>query len=414
MKLFKCLGLAFLLLGAVEPNAQTVSASGLSLNATRQEQDFRAIMRSRDAQISTLNEMRRIVLYAENLEIRVLRHIEEEKSNNFSDQIRRELDRLLSFERRFFSSPQSTGPQDSERRLELLLAFDRDFPLGSRPALSRYFGVPGNVGTPFFGSPPLVSGSPALGLNAFNPGVASIIIELQTTLTDLRQNLSPRHNEWPVRFERQLRSINFSSIEISTPRLDELPHQFHLLTSAGSFENMSDLHVTEAIQKYRTALNDTIPALERRIDQINNFRLQVSQELQKLKEDANRSFSDYQRDLEFIENSISQQARSIFGSNVGSDIFVILLYVFGGVFALIMVAPKIYGSTVADNLLKAEFLLQFSTVFVLTSAIVILGIGQFIEKDQLPVLLAGISGYVLGQLGRVGGAPTTARAPSPP
>ena len=65
-----------------------------------------------------------------------------------------------------------------------------------------------------------------------------------------------------------------------------------------------------------------------------------------------------------------------------------------------MVVPRMYPETVASNILKAEFLLQFSTVFVLIAAIIILGIGKLIQQDQVPVLLAGISGYVLGQLGK--------------
>ena len=65
-----------------------------------------------------------------------------------------------------------------------------------------------------------------------------------------------------------------------------------------------------------------------------------------------------------------------------------------------MAIPRVYNVTIAQNILKAEFLLQFSTVFVLVAAIIILGIGELIDKQQLPVLLAGISGYVLGQLGK--------------
>ena len=64
-----------------------------------------------------------------------------------------------------------------------------------------------------------------------------------------------------------------------------------------------------------------------------------------------------------------------------------LLYVFVGAFLLIMLLPRLYSPEVANNILKAEFLLQFSTVFVLVAAIIILGIGDLIDKQQLPVLL---------------------------
>jgi hypothetical protein len=117
-----------------------------------------------------------------------------------------------------------------------------------------------------------------------------------------------------------------------------------------------------------------------------------------------------------VERNIARSAKDIFGANINSDIFRWLLVVFAGIFVLIMVSPMLYSRTsIAENLLKAEFLLQFSTVFILTAAIIILGIGGFIKDDQLPVLLAGISGYVLGQLGKPGAdivrnAPDLARA----
>jgi hypothetical protein len=102
-----------------------------------------------------------------------------------------------------------------------------------------------------------------------------------------------------------------------------------------------------------------------------------------------------------LEKSISQSAKSLYGNKVGADSFNYLLIVFAAVFLVIMVAPRFYPEAVATNVLRAEFLLQFSTVFVLVAAIIILAIGELIAKDQLPVLLAGISGYVLGQLGKV-------------
>ena len=110
-----------------------------------------------------------------------------------------------------------------------------------------------------------------------------------------------------------------------------------------------------------------------------------------------------------LENSITNSVRTLYGDKVGSASFIYLLVVFVMVFGVIMIAPKIYGNSIAPNILKAEFLLQFSTVFVLVAAIIILGIGGLIDKQQLPVLLAGISGYVLGQLGKVGADQTAVR-----
>jgi len=58
-------------------------------------------------------------------------------------------------------------------------------------------------------------------------------------------------------------------------------------------------------------------------------------------------------------------------------------------------------NTITSNNLKEEFLLQFSTVFLLIAGTIILGIGVLVNKQQLPVLVAGISGYVLGKLGKI-------------
>ena len=116
--------------------------------------------------------------------------------------------------------------------------------------------------------------------------------------------------------------------------------------------------------------------------------------MQKKLTELNAQFGEF-------EKGISLQVRSLYSDKVGGSSFLYLLGVFAGVFAIIMISPKLYSETVAYNVLKAEFLLQFSTVFVLIAAIIILGIGELIDKQQVPVLLAGISGYVLGQLGKV-------------
>jgi len=117
--------------------------------------------------------------------------------------------------------------------------------------------------------------------------------------------------------------------------------------------------------------------------------------------------------LDAVEASIAASARALYGNKVGSDSFNYLLYVFAGVFLLILLLPRLYSERISANVLKAEFLLQFSTVFVLVAAIIILGIGDLIDKQQLPVLLAGISGYVLGQLGQVKTGDTTVAGSTP-
>ena len=141
----------------------------------------------------------------------------------------------------------------------------------------------------------------------------------------------------------------------------------------------------------------------------------LDQELQKKRTDLNTQIGG-------LEKNIILNAKSLYGKTVSENSFAYLLIVFAAVFFVIMIMPYFYPQPIAENVLKSEFLLQFSTVFVLVAAIIILAIGGFIARDQLPVLLAGISGYVLGQLGSNTGAaippgrltlgwPVVARAP---
>jgi hypothetical protein len=154
---------------------------------------------------------------------------------------------------------------------------------------------------------------------------------------------------------------------------------------------------------------------------VENLLTQISDLVNSIEDNLKRGEESESTLVKDLEKNIASSARSIYGNAVGSDSFNYLLLVFAAVFAIIMIFPYFYSNEVALNILKAEFLLQFSTVFVLIAAIIILGIGKLIAPDQLPVLLAGISGYVLGQLGRASGvspslAPTVppAAPPAPP
>ena len=105
------------------------------------------------------------------------------------------------------------------------------------------------------------------------------------------------------------------------------------------------------------------------------------------------------QEISDLEGDISSTAKSLYGHAVSEYSFYILLFLFVIVFIVIMITPKFYSSDVANNILRADFILQYSTVFVLIAAIIILSIGGFMTPDHAPTLLAGISGYVLGQLG---------------
>jgi hypothetical protein len=129
------------------------------------------------------------------------------------------------------------------------------------------------------------------------------------------------------------------------------------------------------------------------------FMKNVNTSVATLGQELQRKSADLDSELKGLDTKMTETAQKLYEGSVSEFAFYILLAVFGAVFLLIMIVPRFYPSPVAENFLKTEFILQFSTVFVLIAAIIVLSIGHFIASDQVPVLLAGISGYVLGQLG---------------
>jgi hypothetical protein len=70
------------------------------------------------------------------------------------------------------------------------------------------------------------------------------------------------------------------------------------------------------------------------------------------------------------------------------------------VIGMLLCIPIFYNSEVQNLVFRSSFFLQLFTVYVLSSSIVILALGSFLDGNSLATLLAGISGYVLGQLGK--------------
>jgi hypothetical protein len=82
--------------------------------------------------------------------------------------------------------------------------------------------------------------------------------------------------------------------------------------------------------------------------------------------------------------------------------FVGLTIAFVVVIGMLLCIPIFYSSEVQNLVFRSSFFLQLFTVYVLSSSIVILALGSFLDGNSLATLLAGISGYVLGQLGKDG------------
>jgi hypothetical protein len=179
-----------------------------------------------------------------------------------------------------------------------------------------------------------------------------------------------------------------------------LPLQFYRLAEASSFDALTPNQIQAGIGKYRAALQTALTDLGTQPASAESTREQLMAQADSLGRELVGRSTEANSELQNLEQSIAGQAKSLYSGKVGAESFNNLLLVFAGVFIVIMIMPRFYPEIVASNLLKSEFLLQFSTVFVLVAAIIILAIGDFIARDQLPVLLAGISGYVLGQLGK--------------
>jgi hypothetical protein len=64
----------------------------------------------------------------------------------------------------------------------------------------------------------------------------------------------------------------------------------------------------------------------------------------------------------------------------------------------LLLIPAVYkGTPAVDHIFQSGLLLELMTVFLLTSAILLLGASNKINAEVLGTLIGGISGYVLGK-----------------
>ena len=215
------------------------------------------------------------------------------------------------------------------------------------------------------------------------------------------------------RYQNVLQTLDSFNNSARAPLLEQLPNRFSDLAGASS-ETLTDSQITSALSKYRDALDRTRNSLPTSLQSdIDAFKSSVMASVDALGGDLQKKIDDRNNQMTELETTIPLNGKSLYGNKVGAESFNYLLLVFLLVFLVIMIMPKFYPAPIAQNVLKSDFLLQFSTVFVLVAAIIILSIGNFIERNQLPVLLAGISGYVLGQLGTASGRTVTPGTPPP-
>ena len=404
------MSLAFLFLVCPRSEAQVAPEADRGRQASasersRQENDFSNIIKRRDDQIAARAEVQRIINFANGAASRVNRFFDSLPSVDFASDLNRRIQVELSrLDRVEAALP---GPAQTRR------GGTRTAELGG-----------GQVPLPADPASPLRANSPEptfyeftrnaiAAFHDYNHGV--MMAELRTSLLELRQNLSQKHMYWASDFEgfmsgweQQLRKAAGAGAVDLLRRAPSLPIEGNGPRDQGA---ATDEQARSSTAKYRELLRAASDSLRDRPTHAEVRRAMLA-DINGFGEKIKAVGVAYDNDIQDVERSIVKSASDIFGSNVNSNVFLWLLAAFAGIFLLIMIGPRFYAqTTVAENLLKAEFLLQFSTVFILTAAIIILGIGQFIDRDQLPVLLAGISGYVLGQLGKPG-ADIVRHAPS--
>lgn len=230
--------------------------------------------------------------------------------------------------------------------------------------------------------------------------LVALSVNLQTLSTVLGDEALPGINQMRGLL-RKVEGLATPEMTDAKDALAQLPdYLYELVSGIPSFDSMSRQQANEAVDQYVARLDEVaskIPAPPNE-QQLSELRM----ELQNITDDLKNKIEALESERLTNASSVRETAVQL-SNGIGSETFKLLLLVFGAIFGLVMGMPVVYrNSPVAENLLKPEFLLQISTVFVLSATIIMLGSGGFIEKTQLPTLLAGISGYVLGQLGRVG------------
>jgi hypothetical protein len=356
-----------------------------------EDAQFKVYFGARDGQLAFIGEIKRLQAYHETLKVRLRsslaeysRYIEKDLADAVElakNSITAEIIRTTTFLTEYNKAKDN----------KLIEAFDQKYPINYKQLLRGEKGGFTVIHKPF--------------------NVLFLRSERQN-IVEVFRNISNENRGIYTKYDELFANMDTDFAKFERPammeQLNSLPQQFTYLANKDTFDSMSAEDVSASVNRYLevlkksaadlTAFSSNPETIKANVEIITRTYLAG---IDKIGEEVATQLKNAVNKLDAVETSIAGSARALYGNKVGSDSFNYLLYVFAAVFALIMLMPRLYSAQVANNILKAEFLLQFSTVFVLVAAIIILGIGDLIDKQQLPVLLAGISGYVLGQLGQV-------------
>ncbi len=370
----------FTLAGAAKPDENLSSSGKTSSPAVStpnvSEESFIALMNARDDKLVFAAELKQIISYHDKLKVgldRFIRALSGVSVRTYTAKINSELENLKTFEKTLDSEGDVKNKQNSAKE------FGQYFPV----SLSESDVV-----------------TDAIATTDSNP--ITFASQESIEATAIFDSVSfPEDREFFNMYKKLFDTIkSFGSGDDKFPLSETLPGQFLNLAGANSYETLTEPQIKSAISKYREVLETTRDKISAdAISSGTKFISNVSKQANDVGLALENTSNTLKKETGNLQGDVTSTARALYGHTVGETSFYILLGVFGVVFLAIMIVPKFYAPEVAQNFLKSDFILQFSTVFVLIAAIIILSIGSFITPDQVPVLLAGISGYVLGQLG---------------
>jgi hypothetical protein len=350
-----------------------------------QDDQFLTLLRTRDAQFALIVEMKKIVAYHDNFRSRLARVLDGARVQTLDrEQVKNRIDSELARLEKLEND--ANAIDDLNAKINLVSRFDADFPLRIRAR---------------------VRGSAPFSPRALEIDEQPLFTQRERAYAiEVFQNVSTENREWLSTYEKLFTDVEakLGALSISVPSLDRLPLSFAELVGAAALDVLTKEQIQRAISSYRNVLQAALREVEAAPNppSLESVKAHLMADVDQMGKSLAAKSVEINSQIRDLEKNITMQAKALYGTKVGADSFTYLLIVFAGVFLVVMIMPRFYPDAVAINVLKSEFLLQFSTVFVLIAAIIILAIGELIAKDQLPVLLAGISGYVLGQLGKTG------------
>lgn len=157
--------------------------------------------------------------------------------------------------------------------------------------------------------------------------------------------------------------------------------------------------------------------------ELDQWKTKFKEKLQTEADELDRLYNKTSQESEAAKDNVVSAVTELIAQSKNQPLTSFLYMLIAFVFSLLALHLVIrwFPSETANRVFSSGYLLQIFTVFVLISSIVILAIANVLQGEQLSTLIAAISGYVLGQLGRTGAPqapsttpPATSAATAPP